>query len=246
MCSGRFSLSGDQEGVRLANVADVQAIKGPERLQVELDGGVLGAGVGEGIGLQVADVGRDHRPAADRVQLVEDRPAERRPLGRVGAGAGLVEQDEGLLRCPAEDLRDPPDMRGEGRERLLEALLVADVGQHVVEDWQLRTLVRRDMQARLGHHRQQADRLQGHRLAARVGSGDDQKVRAKAEVDVDWDDGLQGWRLGSRWLRKLGRVDVGRRRRSEAWGKRLPPSASGRGVRGSGAWRRGGRRGRPG
>ena len=49
-----------------------------------------------------------------------------------------------------EDLRDPADVRREGRERLLEALLVADVGEHVVEDRQLRPLVRPGCAARTG------------------------------------------------------------------------------------------------
>ena len=68
------------------------------------------------------------------VELVEDRPAQRGAFGGVGAGPHLVEQDQRALGRLAQDLADPPDVRREGRERLLQALLVADVGQHVVED----------------------------------------------------------------------------------------------------------------
>ena len=45
--------------------------------------------------------------------------------------------------------------------------------------------MRRDVQARLGHDRQQADRLERDRLAARVWPGDDQGPELEAEVDVD-------------------------------------------------------------
>ena len=48
--------AGDLQGARLADVADVQPVARPERLQVEFDGGVLGPRVRERIGLQVADV----------------------------------------------------------------------------------------------------------------------------------------------------------------------------------------------
>ena len=112
-------------------------------------------------------------------ELVEDRPAQRGPFGRVGARAQLVEQDERLRGRPGQDLADPPDVRREGRERLLEALLVADVGEDVVEDGELRALGGRDVQAGLGHDREQADGLQGDRLAAGVRPGDDQDAETE-------------------------------------------------------------------
>ena len=162
------------------------------------------------------------------VELVEDRPAERRPFGRVGAGAQLVEQDERLLGRLGEDLRDPPDVRREGRERLLQALLVADVGEDVVEDRQLRPLMRRDVQARLGHDRQQADRLQRDRLAAGVRPGDDQDLELEAEVDVDRHDrprlgGGGGGRSASSDPRpRARRAGRGRARRGRGLRERVP------------------------
>ena len=182
---GQPQLPRDLEGVRLADVADVQPILGLQRLVVELDGGVLGAGVGERVGLQVADVGRDDRAAADAVELVEDRPAQGRAVGRVGARPELVEQDQRARRRLAQDLADPPHVRREGRERLLQALLVADIGEHVVEDRELRALAGRDVQAGLGHDRQQADRLERDRLAAGVRAGHDQDLKSNPEIHVD-------------------------------------------------------------
>ena len=142
---GQVEPARDLERVRLADVADVQPESRAEGLEVELDRRVLGARVRERVGLQVADVGRDDRPAADAVELVEDRAAERGPFGGVGPGPQLVEQDERALGRLREDLGDAADVRGEGRERLLQALLVADVGEHGVEDRELRPLVRRDV-----------------------------------------------------------------------------------------------------
>ena len=78
-----------------------------------------------------------------------------------------------------------PHVRRERRERLLEALLVADVGKHVVEDRELRAFARRHVQAALGHQGEQADRLQGHRLAAGVGPGHDQDPKSDSEIEVD-------------------------------------------------------------
>ena len=72
------------------------------------------------------------------------------PSAGIGPGAQLVEQDQRSLRGLAQDLRDPPDVRRERRERLLQALLVADVGQDVVEDRELRALARPGRAARTG------------------------------------------------------------------------------------------------
>ena len=101
---GQVQLAGDLQGIRLADVADVQPIPRLERLVVELDGGVLGPRVGQGVGLQVADVGRDDRSAADAVELVEDRPAQRRAVGGIGSGTELVEQDQRVRGGLAQDL----------------------------------------------------------------------------------------------------------------------------------------------
>ena len=76
----------------------MQPVRRPQRLHVELDRPVLGPLVVEGIGLQIAQVRRHHRPAAELVEAVEDGPAQRRPFGRVGAGAQFVEQDQALAR----------------------------------------------------------------------------------------------------------------------------------------------------
>ena len=130
---GQVQPAGDLQGVGLPDVADMQPIPRLERLDVELDRGVLGAGVGEGIGLEVADVRGDDRPAADTVELVEDRAAQGRPFRGIGSRAQLVEQDQRCSVALRGSARSAYVRRERGK-RLLEALLIADVGQDVIEN----------------------------------------------------------------------------------------------------------------
>ena len=76
-------------------------------------------------------------------------------------------------------------MGREGRQALLDALLVADVRQHPLIDGHGAPVRRRDVEAALGHQRQQAQGLEGHGLAAGVGTGDDQGVKGVPQLDVD-------------------------------------------------------------
>ena len=76
-------------------------------------------------------------------------------------------------------------MRGEGGERLLDALLVADIRVNMLEQADLRLLVCRDVQAGSRHQAQKPQRLERHGFAARVWAGDDQRVVVVADGDVD-------------------------------------------------------------
>ena len=53
-------------------------------------------------------------------------------------------------------------------------------------------VVGRDMQAALGHERQQADGLERDGLAAGVGAGDDERIKVAAQPHGDRHDGLAG------------------------------------------------------
>ena len=76
-------------------------------------------------------------------------------------------------------------MGGEGGQALGDGLLVADVGENVVEDHHGAVGVGGDVEAALGHEGQEeADGLEGHRLAAGVGAGDDQGVKLVPQVEV--------------------------------------------------------------
>ena len=83
-------------------------------------------------------------------------------------------------------------MGGEGREILLDGLVVADVGQHGIEDGKLGA-VGGDGNAGLRHQSQQADGFQGHGFAAGVGAGDDQLAAVAFEFDADGNDVSALW-----------------------------------------------------
>ena len=180
---------GDREGLALAGEADRQPIGRPQGADVELDGGIRHAGVlgGEGLQLGVVRRRRDHRAGVE--QPADDRHGQGGALGRIGAGADLVEQDERGRTGIGHEAHDVAQVARERRERLGDALLVADVGHDPPEDRQPRAVGRRDAQPGLVHERQEAERLQRDRLAAGVRPGDDQGPIAEpvAETQVDRD-----------------------------------------------------------
>ena len=75
-------------------------------------------------------------------------------------------------------------MGGEGGQGLGDGLLVADVGQHPAEHPHCGVRPGGDVQAALGHQGDETDGLQGHRLAAGVGAGDDQGVEPLPQLQV--------------------------------------------------------------
>ncbi len=75
-------------------------------------------------------------------------------------------------------------MGGEGGEILLDGLIVADVGEHGVEDGELGS-VGRDGDSGLRHEGEEADGFQGDGFAAGVGAGDDQLAGFAFEFDGD-------------------------------------------------------------
>ena len=68
---------------------------------------------------------------------------------------------------------------------MLDRLLVADIGIDRVEDAQRRAGMGRDVQPRLGHQRQQTDRLERHGLAAGIRSGDHQHKGVRIQLEID-------------------------------------------------------------
>ena len=175
------------QGVAHAELADVQPIGRPQRLDVELDGRVLGPLVVEGIRLQIAQVRRHHRPAAELVEAVEDGPAQGRPLGRVGAGAEFVEQDQAVARRRLSRM-------GAMRE-MCELKVLSDCSRLCSSPmsarmwWKTGTLLPSPAgmcMPALGHQAEQAGRLEADRLAAGVRPGDDEQVEAECRGGCRW------------------------------------------------------------
>ena len=243
MACGQPEPLGDGEGLAAAGQADGQPVGRRQRVEVELDRGVARPRRRVGVGLELGVVGRrrDDRPGPDEV--VEQRLGERRALGRVRAGTELVEQDQGARAGRLDDRGDPPQVPGEGRQRLGDRLLVADVGEHVAPDRQAAALGGRDVQPGLVHQAEQAERPQRDRLAAGVRAGHDEGRVAVAEADVDGHDppgqpgvaGRQEHDLGPvRGLRADGVHLAGEGRLGGPQvepGQRIEGLAQGRGVR---------------
>ena len=104
-------------------------------------------------------------------QHLEQGDRQGRALLRVGPRAQLVDQHQtaGPGRLP--DLPQPLQPAAEGRAVAQEVLLVADRRRHPVEHRQPGSGSRKDGQTALVGQNRQPDRLQGYRLAARVGPG---------------------------------------------------------------------------
>ena len=132
---------------------------------------------------------RRQRPDVPGVHEVQDRDGERRALRRIRARTELVDETQAVpVRAP-ENIDNVGHVRGEGGQILLDALLIPDVGEDLPEHRDLAPVSRRDVQTCHPHELQQADRLERHRLAAGVRSGDDDHVRVlPAEGNIDGDD----------------------------------------------------------
>src|SRR5206468_1968664 len=98
----------------------------------------------------------------------------------VGARAQFVQQDQAVVVGSLQDADDVAHVRGEGAEALLDALFVADVREYVLEDDGPGAVVYGKVEARLRHEGEQADGLEGNRLASGVRAGDDQHAKAVA------------------------------------------------------------------
>ena len=75
-------------------------------------------------------------------------------------------------------------MRREGRKALLDALLIADVDQHLLIDRNSAVFCYRKHQTAHRHQGHQADGFQGNRFTAGVRSGDDQCIEILSENNI--------------------------------------------------------------
>ena len=127
---------------------------------------------------------RRHDARALRAHRLDDRDRERRALNRIGARAELVDENQAAVVRKPQNADDVRHVRGERRERLLDALLVANVGEHVAEYRDLAAVRRGDHQAAHRHQRQEARCFERDRLAAGVRAGHDQRVKVAAEHEI--------------------------------------------------------------
>ena len=113
----------------------------------------------------------------------------------IGGGTQLVEQNQRMRGRLVRDEIDVGDVRRKGREILLDGLVIANVGEHRIEDGQLGALGR-NRNTRLRHQRQQSDGLERYGFSAGIGTADDELAMLAVKFDGERNHGnvpgLQG------------------------------------------------------
>ena len=96
----------------------------------------------------------------------------------------LVEQHEAVFVRLPQNGDEIDHVAGKGGQRLLNALLVADVAENMGENRNRAALCRRDVKPRGRHEVHEPQRLERHGLAARVGAGDNHGVDALSLIHI--------------------------------------------------------------
>ena len=143
----------DIETRRFSRRAQTQHIRRLERRFVESHGSVQHAAGGRPVhlhGHQVRGCQRKSTPFAERF---EHGHAQRSALFGIGGAAELVEQHQRITGSPFEHGTDRQDVRRERAQALGQRLVIADIGQHFVEQRKL-GFFRRRRQTGVSHQRQ--------------------------------------------------------------------------------------------
>ncbi len=182
----------DREAVAPARPALHEPVGRLHALRVELQRGVDDAAALGVEPLQVAEVRRDERrrPAPD--ELLDHGSRERGPLGRIGARAHLVDEDEGIRVRGLDQVGEVGEVGRERREAPRDRLLVPDVGEEAGEDGEAGALAHRRDDAALGERGDEPDGLEEDALAAGVRPGDDETALALGEHEVEGHDAVAG------------------------------------------------------
>ena len=175
---------GDGERVGTAGRADDQTVRRRQRVDVELTGGIGHPRRLQRVCLQLGIVGRRGQFRALQVQALDDRHGQRRALDRVGARAEFVDEHQRVLVGLFQDVHDVRHVGRERGQRLLDGLFIADVREDLLENAHFALVVRREHEAGGRHEGHEAQRLDGHGLAAGVRAGDDQRVEFFSQTDV--------------------------------------------------------------
>jgi hypothetical protein len=115
----------------------------------------------------------DETPRTALQKIISDRHCQRGAFFRVGRRAQLIQQNQRRRIRQLRDTLKVGDMSGKGGQVLFNRLRIPNVGQKRIEERKYR-LRGRHWNSRLRHHPQQPGRLQRHRLAAGIGTADDQ------------------------------------------------------------------------
>ena len=124
-----------------------QPIGGAESFNVEFTGGVLHVRLLGGIQLQFLIVGSDHQLCPVVFQPLNDSLCQSRTLDGVCTGTQFVQQHQRVPVCLFQNLDDTSHVCRECGKVLLDALGIADVCQHIVENGNAAALCRRNQHA---------------------------------------------------------------------------------------------------
>ena len=134
--------------------------------------------------LEILIMGGHHAPKSEIDEAVEYRLCDRSSDLRLCAPSELVDEHQRSGSSVADDGLHVAQMRTVGRQIVLYRLVVADIHEDVGENAEMRIVVNRRKQSALQHVLQHSDRLQTHRLAARVGSRYHQQTRSGSQHNV--------------------------------------------------------------
>ena len=121
-------------------------------------------------------------------ELLENRPAECRAFQWIGSGSQLVDEGKRRRRRRCQDLREIPKMCTEGGKTRFDRLLVADVGEVVVEDREFRPATARRRNSRLSHRGEEAHCFEQDCFAARVWTRYDERALGRVELKIECHD----------------------------------------------------------
>src|SRR5687768_8205310 len=99
----------------------------------------------------------DESRASGFQKVVENGTRQRRALLRISPRAQFNENHKRAMINLFQDANDVHDVTTERAERLLDGLLIADIGINRLEVWKFRATLCGDMQSTLRHERKQTD-----------------------------------------------------------------------------------------
>ena len=182
---GQTETPGDGKGLAGAGNAVMQPVGRRQGHGIEFHRRVPHPGAQAGIPLDEVEMGGDHGPRANRPQPIEQRHGQSAAFGRIGTGAQFVQQHQGIRPGLLQNLPQPGQMPRKGRQVLLDALLVADIGMHLGEQEHPAVGSAGNRQPGTHHEHQQTEGFEGHALAAGVGTADDQQLVCRLQAQID-------------------------------------------------------------
>ena len=123
----------DGKGVGFTGGADHQSVGRPERLHVKFAGRIDHVLRFNGVSLQFRIVGRGGTKCTALTHLIQNGNCQCGAFDGVGTCPQFVKENEGSVRHAFHNGNDAHHMRGEGGKRLLNTLLVSDIGKDIVK-----------------------------------------------------------------------------------------------------------------